>query len=144
MPFLSLSPHCPEEEPGKGEARAYKRRFDTQRERLKALKELYRKPVAHGNTVTRGNTVAHGNPVTYEDPVIHEVTTLDESYYHFATEDKAAQKDRHERNRDQVVLKLSKEVLEEGGTKKNGNGNNEPRSILQVNQIWIWTLDNSK
>lgn len=116
--------------------------FQTQRRKMDALKELYRNQVARGKLFTHG-TVTHGITVAPQDAVIHEATTLDESYYHF-TEDKVAQDDRHERNRDQVVLKLLNEGLEEGSTRRNGNGNDEPQTILQVNQIWIWTLKKSK
>lgn len=74
MPFLSLSTHCTG-------SRKEESRFKEPMVRLKSLKD------------------------TYDNPVIHESSTLDESYYHFAT-DYHTQIDRHERNFNQVVTKL--------------------------------------
>lgn len=80
----------------------------------------------------------------YKGQTIHGSATLDEFYYHFTStdkkdeeteEDKEAKKDRDLRNCNQVVTKIlqpNKEQLQL-----------HCWPLVQVNQIWIWTIADS-
>lgn len=78
----------------------------------------------------------------YKGSVIHSSATLDEVYYHFDLNDTEAQKDRKERNRSQVVTRQLVPTKEK--SRLPGEPRAEPWPLLRVNQIWIWTIDNSK
>ncbi|KAH9240602.1 hypothetical protein K456DRAFT_1719835 [Colletotrichum gloeosporioides 23] len=67
----------------------------------------------------------------YKDSVIHQPTTLDEFYYHFAS-DNDSRRDRDFRNKDQVITKY----LKPGGKQEL---NYWP--VLRVSQVWIWIID---
>ncbi|KAI1463033.1 uncharacterized protein F4812DRAFT_464149 [Daldinia caldariorum] len=70
---------------------------------------------------------------SYKDSVLHNSATLDEAYYHFDLKDEETLSERNRRNRNQVVTKQLHPGLK--GSQK------ETWSLLRVNQIWIWTLD---
>lgn len=70
----------------------------------------------------------------YKNHVIHFSPTLDEYYYQFAT-DQESEKDRCSRNESQVVTKSLLERREKGS---------DSWRLLRVNQLWIWTLEDSK
>lgn len=80
-------------------------------------------------------------------PVIHGCPTLDEAYYHFA-EDKVSKDDQEYRNRNQVVTKqLNNENPRNQAPNQRlleSEVKVESLPILRVNQIWIWTIANSK
>ncbi|KAJ0310680.1 hypothetical protein Brms1b_008633 [Colletotrichum noveboracense] len=67
----------------------------------------------------------------YKDSVIHQPATLDEFYYHFAS-DNDSRRDRDFRNKDQVITKY----LKPGGKQEL---NYWP--VLRVSQVWIWIID---
>lgn len=75
----------------------------------------------------------------YKESVIHDATTLDEHYYHFAS-DKNSKSDQSLRNHTQVVTKylypdsLIPEGLDDIGSWR----------ILRVSQLWAWTIGDSK
>jgi hypothetical protein len=74
------------------------------------------------------------------ESVIHELAPL------VAADDTEAQGDRHTRNKSQVVAKASRQPNRDGekhGTNAQVQDDSIPMSILQVNQIWIWTIDDS-
>ncbi|KAF5012599.1 hypothetical protein FDECE_1366 [Fusarium decemcellulare] len=64
----------------------------------------------------------------YKGSVIHESPTLDEWYYHFATDKKSAD-DQNHRNETQIVTKFL--------------GRDTPGrwTLLRVNQVWVWTIE---
>lgn len=68
-----------------------------------------------------------------ENAVIHGSSTLDESYYHFASDQESAL-DKSERNETQVVTTY---LIPDGIDKLHF------WPLLRVNQLWIWVIDNS-
>lgn len=64
--------------------------------------------------------------------VIHDAPTLDEHYYHFAT-DKESQRDRAYRNENQVFTKY-----------RHQNTIDEPWRLLRISQLWAWTIGDGK
>ncbi|KAK1711763.1 hypothetical protein BDP67DRAFT_566638 [Colletotrichum lupini] len=66
---------------------------------------------------------------TYKPGVIHGSSTLDEWYYHFAS-DQEASKDRKARNESQVVTKGLPGKIED----------KDFWPLIRVNQLWIWTI----
>lgn len=67
--------------------------------------------------------------------VIHGSRTLDEFYYHFQN-DKESEKERELRNRDQVVtVELNNGSALEKESKS--------WTILRVDQLWLWVLNES-
>ncbi|KAF4339903.1 ankyrin unc44 [Fusarium beomiforme] len=79
----------------------------------------------------------------YNKSVIHGSPTLDEWYYHFSN-DKESREDKIKRNREQVVTKFLSEMAKPAST--NGNTNPDPNqwTVLRVNQIWVWTISDSR
>lgn len=125
MPFLSISTYCPPkllEQRANASSETALSRFKTPSKQLKKLKE------------------------SYERSVIHESATLDESYYHFATDDDA-QKDRRKRNETQVAAKVlnkpSRRGEPRGRAGQQDADESKPVQILRVNQIWIWAIADS-
>ncbi|KAF4462854.1 ankyrin unc44 [Fusarium albosuccineum] len=74
----------------------------------------------------------------YERSVIHGSPTLDEWYYHFATDGKSTV-EKNYRNETQVVTKF----LE--GEKHEPSEPGEPSqfTLLRVNQLWVWAVDDN-
>lgn len=68
----------------------------------------------------------------YHGLVIHGSSTLDEWYYHFAS-DLESTKDRRIRNKSQVVTNNLPE----------GTGEHIHWPLIRVNQLWVWTVANS-
>ncbi|KAF5491319.1 Ankyrin-3 [Colletotrichum fructicola] len=73
----------------------------------------------------------------------HESPTLDEWYYHFATDEKSEEDKKH-RNETQIVTKFQAKYMRR---LRFGKGEPvEPRpeqlALLRVNQLWVWTIDN--
>ncbi|KAK7427617.1 hypothetical protein QQZ08_005892 [Neonectria magnoliae] len=67
----------------------------------------------------------------YKNEVIHQPSTLDEFYYHFAT-DEESRLDQKERNRTQVVTKyLRGQEVQDWVT----------WPLLRVSQLWIWVIE---
>ncbi|KAF4475281.1 Ankyrin-1 [Colletotrichum fructicola Nara gc5] len=88
----------------------------------------------------------------HKNSVIHKSPTLDEWYYHF-DDDKTSSLDKRERNKTQVVTKfISDAKNSQSGDQKiesfTGEGStkpeleNSPWTLLRVNQLWVWTVDN--
>ncbi|KAI1478750.1 hypothetical protein F4774DRAFT_143184 [Daldinia eschscholtzii] len=74
----------------------------------------------------------------YKKSVVHSSATLDEAYYHFNLEDTPTVEERDRRNRNQVVTKqLDSEPKDPRQPRV------EPWPLLRVNQIWIWTINDS-
>ena len=76
----------------------------------------------------------------------HRSPTLDEWYYHFGKGEKS-QEDKDHRNVTQVVTKFANiddESIEGQGNNKAEQGKPDKWTVLRVNQLWIWTLADSK
>jgi hypothetical protein len=67
-----------------------------------------------------------------QHPVVHGSPTLDEAFYHFAS-DNESKKDEKRRNHSQVVTKQLGKTADQTPT----------QTSLRVSQIWIWTIDDS-
>lgn len=78
---------------------------------------------------------------------IHGCATLDEAYYHFSSEkvDSKAEEDCKARNKSQVV---TKEFLRARSETDHAGDAPDPVMtywpVLRVNQIWIWTIADSR
>lgn len=83
--------------------------------------------------VKKASEIHKNHMQCYGGSVVHGSPTLDEWYYHFA-EDPESTQERLYRNQSQVVnknLQVDANQLAHW-------------PLLRVNQLWIWTIDNSK
>ena len=70
----------------------------------------------------------------YRGEVVHGSPTLDEAYYHFAS-DPQSDANRRNRNETQVVTKSLRSA------EKRGDKHLSYWKLLRVNQLWIWVID---
>lgn len=70
----------------------------------------------------------------YRQSIIHDSPTLDEFYYHFASDEKS-ENDRCSRNKTQVVTKYFH---------PNGVEDVDSWSFLRVSQLWAWTIGDGR
>ncbi|EWG52286.1 hypothetical protein FVEG_16962 [Fusarium verticillioides 7600] len=66
----------------------------------------------------------------YKDDALHRSATLDESYYHFGS-DEASREDRDNRNKEQIVTKYLKGQIGES---------DHAFTLIRVKQLWVWTI----
>ncbi|KXH30275.1 hypothetical protein CSIM01_12630 [Colletotrichum simmondsii] len=114
MPYLSYVTQCREEE---GEE-PFSPTPDVEDDPKKVLKALRTEKYKYEQLLS-----------TYREGVIHGSSTLDEWYYHFAS-DQEASKDRKARNESQVVTKGLPGKIED----------KDFWPLIRVNQLWIWTI----
>lgn len=67
----------------------------------------------------------------------HESPTLDEWYYHFEF-DRESTRDKDHRNGSQIVTKFHAKYKRDATEAQPNNW-----VLLRVNQLWVWTIDNS-
>lgn len=72
----------------------------------------------------------------YSSEVVHGSPTLDEAYYHFAS-DLESDTERQHRNKTQVITTLLR------SDKTIGEKYQSYWKLLRVNQLWVWVIDNS-
>ncbi|VUC26309.1 unnamed protein product [Clonostachys rosea] len=117
IPYLSFAKYCR----GKCSDDSENARNDAPHEKMKR-KKLHEESHRCRNLLDK-----------YKNRVIHGPSTLDEWYYHFAAEDAAkdnSSKDRHRRNKTQVVTKSLKDNTNEG----------DHWRLVRVNQLWVWVI----
>ncbi|EKJ69736.1 hypothetical protein FPSE_10052 [Fusarium pseudograminearum CS3096] len=109
-------------------------------------------PASSASEGSKGESLYKQLLEAYKDDVVHQSATLDESYYHFGS-DEASRADQDARNRTQVVTKYlngkkeEEEVKNEKKEKKKKNRQKKedeqpsgPFNVVRVKQLWVWTI----
>ncbi|CZS75245.1 unnamed protein product [Fusarium graminearum] len=110
-------------------------------------------PASTASAASKGESLYKQLLDAYKDDAVHQSATLDESYYHFGS-DEASRADQEDRNKSQVVTKYlngkkEEEEVKKEKKKKKKNENRKrkedeqpsgPFNVVRVKQLWVWTI----